>query len=66
MKIKKYLEEMKSIFLLIAAKVVSFIIYWIGVSVSYLLWKLSSFFKKEQKNSYWLEYENEEDYSSQY
>jgi len=66
MKIKKYLEEVKSVFLLIVAKIVSFIIYWIGVSVSHLLWKLSSFFKKEQKNSHWLEYENEEDYSSQY
>ena len=63
---KEHLERVKNKFLLIGAKVVSFVIYWVGVSVSYLLWKLSSLFKKEQKDSYLMEYEDKEDYWSQY
>jgi len=67
MSIKEKIEQIKNISLTITTKILSVIVYWIGVSLSFLLWKISTVFKKENKKSYWLESEEkEEDYKSQY
>lgn len=67
MNIKEKIEKIKQISLFLTAKIVSIIAYWLGVSLSFLLWKISTIFKKESKKSYWIEIEKEEeDYKRQY
>lgn len=67
MNIKEKIEKFKQLSLNVTTTIVSILAYWIGVSFSYLLWKLSTFFKKENKTTYWSELEErEEDYKSQY
>lgn len=66
-KIKSFCEKMKEISLITITLIVSFIVYWLGVSLSFLLWKLSTLRKKKRKDSYWSEYEEvEENYESEY
>jgi high-affinity nickel permease len=65
--IKEKIEKVKQISLFLTTKIVSVIVYWLGVSLSFLLWKVSTIFKKESKKSYWIEIEKEEeDYKRQY
>ena len=67
MNIKEKINKIKQVSLNLTAKLLSILAYWSGVSLSFLFWKLSSIFKKENKETYWLELEeNEEDYKSQY
>ena len=65
--IKDKLKKLKNFSIFITNLFVGTIAYWLGVSLSFLFWKLSTIFKKENKESYWLEpEEREEDYKSQY
>ncbi|MFH8086727.1 MAG: hypothetical protein QW609_02825 [Candidatus Aenigmatarchaeota archaeon] len=67
MKIKEKINKIKQLYLNLIAKILSSITYWLGVSFSFILWKFSTIFQKEKKESYWLEVEEkEEDYKSQY
>jgi hypothetical protein len=67
MRIKEKIEEIKQFALNLTTKIASIFVYWAGVSLSFFLWKLSTVFKKENKESYWLEpEEKEDDYKSQY
>jgi hypothetical protein len=66
-KIKAGLEKLKNFSIFITNLFVSTIAYWVGVSISFLLWKLSQLRKKETKKTFWLEAGNlEEDYKRQY
>jgi hypothetical protein len=61
------LKKLKDFSIQIMNLLVATIAYWIGVSLSFLLWKISSLRKKENEKTFWLEVEDrEEDYSSQY
>ena len=64
MGIKDRLEKVKQFSLNLTAKILSIPAYWLGVSLSFFLWKLSNIFKKEKMQ--WLDPEEEEDYKSQY
>jgi hypothetical protein len=65
--IKEKIEKLKQLSLILTAKIVSIIAYWLGMSISFLFWKISTVFKKETKKSYWIESEEEEeDYRRQY
>ena len=67
MKIKDKIEKIKQLSLTITTKMLSVIAYWLGVSLSFLLWKISNIFKKQNEKTYWLESEEkEEEYKSQY
>jgi high-affinity nickel permease len=67
MNIKEKIEKIKQISLTLTTKIASIIAYWLGVSLSFLLWKISTILKKETKKSYWIESEEqEEDYKRQY
>jgi high-affinity nickel permease len=67
MNIKEKIEKLKQISLTLTTKIVSVVAYWLGVSLSFLLWKISTIFKKETKKSFWIESEEqEEDYKRQY
>lgn len=59
-------EKLKEFSIFITNLFVNTLSYWLGISLSFLLWKLSTILKKENKESYWLEPEEEEDYKSQY
>jgi hypothetical protein len=68
--LKKLISEFKKLkdfSIQIMNLLVATIAYWIGVSLSFLLWKISSLRKKENEKTFWLEVEDrKEDYSSQY
>jgi hypothetical protein len=61
------LKKLKDFSIQIMNLLVATIVYWIGVSLSFLLWKISSLRKKENEKTFWSEVEDsEEDYKSQY
>jgi predicted membrane channel-forming protein YqfA (hemolysin III family) len=61
------LKKLKDLSIQIMNLLVATLAYWIGVSLSFLLWKISNLRKKENEKTFWLEVEDrEEDYNSQY
>jgi hypothetical protein len=66
-KLISQLKKLKDFFIQIMNLLVATIAYWIGVSFSFLLWKISNLRKKENEKTFWVEVEEaEEDYKSQY
>lgn len=66
MSIKNKIERINQVSLNLMTKTLSIIAYWLGVSLSFLLWKLSTVFRSGVKKSYWSDPEEKEDYKSQY
>jgi len=66
-RIKNEFKKLKEFSIFITNLFVGTIAYWIGVSLSFLLWKASQFRRKKAKKTFWLGTENlEEDYKRQY
>jgi predicted membrane channel-forming protein YqfA (hemolysin III family) len=66
-KFKHQFEKLKTLSIYYTTLMVATIAYWIGVSLSFLLWKISNLKKKENEGTFWVEVEEtEEDYKSQY
>jgi len=66
-KVKTVLERLKKSSLCITNLFASTVGYWIGISLSFLLWKTSQFKKKKTGKTFWDDSDNsEEDYRSQY
>jgi len=66
-KLKTALERLKELSLYITNLIAGTIGYWLGISLSFLLWRASQLRKKKSRKTFWSNSEtNEEDYRSQY
>jgi hypothetical protein len=66
-KIKDAFERLKKFSLYITNLFAGTIGYWLGISLSFLLWKATQLRKKKSHKTFWSNLENsEENYKSQY